>query len=55
MLPIAIARDLTFSFVCGLVVFQDARWRRGEAVSMASAREQMLTYEQLQYIPKPKI
>ena len=32
-----------------------ARWRRGEAVSMMSAREQMLSYEQLQYLPKPKI
>ena len=30
----------------------DARWRRGEAVSMISAREAMLSYEQLQYIPK---
>ena len=33
----------------------DARWRRGEAVSMMSAREQMLSFEQLQYLPKPKI
>ena len=33
----------------------DARWRRGESVSMMSAREAMLSYEQLQYIPKPKI
>jgi len=33
----------------------DARWRRGEAVSMMSAREQMLSYEQLQYIPQPRI
>ena len=32
-----------------------ARWRRGESVSMMSAREQMLSYEQLQYIPKPKL
>jgi len=31
----------------------DARWRRGEAVSMVSARESMMTYEQMQYIPKP--
>ena len=33
----------------------DARWRRGESVSMVSAREAMLSYEQLSYIPKPKI
>jgi hypothetical protein len=32
----------------------DARWRRGESVSMVSARESMLTYEQLAYIPKAK-
>jgi len=25
-----------------------ARWRRGEAVSMVSARESMMTYEQMQ-------
>jgi hypothetical protein len=31
-----------------------ARWRRGEAVSMLSSRESMMSYEQLQYIPKPK-
>ena len=31
---------------------KQARWRRGEAVSMISAREAMLSYEQLQYIPK---
>ena len=33
----------------------DARWRRGESVNMVSAREAMLTYEQLSYIPKPKV
>ena len=33
----------------------DARWRRGEAVSMMSAREAMLSYEQLSYLPKPRI
>jgi len=32
----------------------DARWRRGEAVSMVSAREGMMSYEQLAYIPKAK-
>ena len=32
-----------------------ARWRRGEAVSMMSAREAMLSYEQLSYLPKPRI
>jgi hypothetical protein len=31
-----------------------ARWRRGEAVSMLSSRESMMSYEQLQYIPKSK-
>lgn len=32
----------------------DARWRRGESVNMTSAREAMLTYEQLAYIPRAK-
>ena len=31
-----------------------ARWRRGESVSMIASREAMMTYEQLAYIPKPK-
>ena len=38
-----------FSFVL------QARWRRGEAVSMMSAREGMMSYEQLQYIPKQRM
>ena len=32
----------------------DARWRRGESVSLISARESMMSYEQLAHIPKPK-
>jgi hypothetical protein len=32
-----------------------ARWRRGESVNMVSAREAMMTYEQLSYIPRPKV
>ena len=32
-----------------------ARWRRGESVNMISARESMMTYEQLSYIPKPRV
>jgi hypothetical protein len=33
-----------------------ARWRRGEAVSMMSAREQMMSYEQIQHlVPQPRI
>ena len=31
-----------------------ARWRRGESVSLISARESMMSYEQLAHIPKPK-
>jgi len=33
----------------------DARWRRGESVNMVSAREQMLTYEQIARVPKRNI
>lgn len=33
-----------------------ARWRRGEAVSMMSAREQMMSYEQIQHlVPQPRV
>ena len=49
--PLPIAHSLTaLPLLCS-----QARWRRGEAVSMMSAREQMLSFEQLQYLPKPKI
>ena len=55
--PDARPGDVSFAFksnacvrVCSLVSLSrlQARWRRGEAVSMISAREAMLTYEQLQ-------
>ena len=32
-------------------VHTQARWRRGESVNMVSAREQMLTYEQIARVP----
>ncbi len=35
--------------------YAQARWRRGESVNMISARESMMTYEQLSYIPRPKV
>jgi hypothetical protein len=52
-LPIRLPVRSPLTVPCALPRSQ-ARWRRGEAVSMMSAREQMLSFEQLQYLPKPK-
>ena len=53
--PVLCLRSRAAFPVSIVVPRSDARWRRGESVSMQGAREQMLSFEQAQYIGRTKI